>query len=335
MIIIKSDIVSLHGAAISKIGGRPENQDDMAYLDTPLGFLIVVCDGMGGGPGGKTASYIVKQEIAEVLFNCPPQTPRDYALKKAAARAHQSLEEKMMENPALCGMGATFVAALINSQSAVIAHAGDSRLYRLHGKKCLFRTRDHSLVSELVRKKVMTEEDARRSPQANVITRGLGSTNNHVPEIDEIPFKKGDRFVLCTDGIWGAMEHLELLKIFTQPKDIQQLLTELSARVDRIGFSKGGGHDNHTIAMFELENDSLMKDKMTWKKLFVIILALTLSLCLIIIGIWTILNWDEIKPGAGSQTNSSLYIDESYQDSIQKVVEETEEPEETAPEDNK
>jgi len=266
MIIIKSDIVSLHGAAISKIGGRPENQDDMAYLDTPLGFLIVVCDGMGGGPGGKTASYIVKQEIAEVLLNCSPQTPRDLALKKAAARAHQSLEEKMRENPALCGMGATFVAALINSQSAVIAHAGDSRLYRLHGKKCLFRTRDHSLVAELVKKKVMTEEDARLSPQANVITRGLGSTNNHVPEIDEIPFKKGDRFVLCTDGIWGSMQQPELLKIFTRPNDLQQLLTELSDQVDKIGFSKGGSHDNHTIAMFEFGNDSQLKDTLSLNK---------------------------------------------------------------------
>ena len=335
MIIIKSDIVSLHGAAISKIGGRPENQDDMAYLDTPIGFLIVVCDGMGGGPGGKTASYIVKQEIAEVLLNCSPQTPRDHALKKAAARAHQALEEKMRENPALCGMGATFVAALINSQSAVIAHTGDSRLYRLHGKNCLFRTQDHSLVAELVKKKVMTEEDARQSPQANVITRGLGSTNNHVPEIDEIPFKKGDRFVLCTDGIWGTMQHPELIKLFTQPKDIQQLLTELSAQVDRIGFSKGGGHDNHTIAMFELEKDSLMKDKMIWKKIFVIISALTLILCLIIIGIWTILKWDEIKRDAGSQSNNSLYIDEPYQDNIPIFVAETKEPKETIPEENK
>ena len=49
MIVIKSDIVPLHGAAISMIGGRPENQDDMVYLDTPLGFLIIVCDGMGEG----------------------------------------------------------------------------------------------------------------------------------------------------------------------------------------------------------------------------------------------------------------------------------------------
>ena len=302
MIIIKSDIVSLHGAAISMIGGRPENQDDVAYLDTPLGFLIVVCDGMGGGPGGKTASYIVKQVFAETICECSPQTPRDYAIRMAAARAHQALEDKMKENPALNGMGSTFVAALFNNQSAVIAHLGDSRCYRLHSKKCTFRTQDHSLVAELVRKKVMTEEDARLSPQANVITRGLGSTNNHVPEIEEIPYKKGDRFVLCTDGVWGSMQHLELLKEFTQPKDLQQLLSDISSQVDKIGFSKGGGHDNHTIAMFELEKDSRLKDSPFWKKWTVVSSVTVLFIILICYCLWAFLNSKEQKGHSISQS---------------------------------
>ena len=305
MNIIKSDIVSLHGAAISMIGGRPENQDDMVYLDTPLGFLVVVCDGMGGGPGGKTASHIVKHEIAETICECSPQTPRDHALKMAAARAHQALEDKMRENSSLNGMGSTFIAVLLNSQSAVIAHAGDSRFYRLHGKSCLFRTQDHSLVAELVRKKVMTEEDARLSPQANVITRGLGSTNNHVPEIDEIPYKKGDRFVLCTDGVWGTMPHRELTNIFTQPKDLQQLLTDLSIQVDNIGFSKGGGHDNHTIAMLELEKDSQLRDYRPWKK-WAIISSLAVLIVVVVCGcLWSFINSKEQKEYSTSQLEIS------------------------------
>lgn len=301
MNIIKSDIVSLHGAAISMIGGRPENQDDLAYLDTPLGFLIIVCDGMGGGPGGKTASYIVKHEIAEALCECTPQTPRDHALKMATARAHQTLEDKMKENPALSGMGSTFVAVLINSQSAVIAHAGDSRCYRFHGKKCLFRTQDHSLVAELVRKKVMTEEDARLSPQANVIVRGLGSTNNHVPEIDEIPYKKGDRFVLCTDGVWGVMPHNKLLKTFTQPSDMQKLLSDISTQVDKIGFSNGGGHDNHTIAMFELETDSQLKESISLRKWTIFSSIAVLVSALICLFLWLIFSSRAQKGKSASQ----------------------------------
>ena len=303
MIIIKSDTVPLHGAAISMIGGRPENQDDMAYLDTPLGFLIVVCDGMGGGPGGKTASYIVKQVFAETICECNPQTPRDYALKMAAARAHQALEDRMKENPALSGMGSTFVAALFNNHSVVIAHSGDSRCYRLHGRKCLFRTQDHSLVAELVRKKVMTEEDARLSPQANVITRGLGSTNNHVPEIDEIPYKKGDRFILCTDGVWGSMQHQELLKVVTQSKDQQLLISDLSTQIDKIGFSKGGGHDNHTIAMLELENNSLLKDNPSWRRWAMISSVTMLIIIFVCCCLWAILNSKEQK---GHSTSKSV-----------------------------
>ena len=290
MEIIKSDIIALHGAAISMIGGRSENQDDMGYLDTPLGFLIVVCDGMGGGPGGKTASYIVKHEIARALCECSPQIPCDHAFKMAAARAHQALEEEMEKNPVLNGMGSTFVAALINSQCAIIAHAGDSRCYRLHGKKCLFRTHDHSLVAELVRKKVMTEEEARLSPQANVIARGLGSTSNHVPEIDEIPYKKGDRFILCTDGVWGAMPHQKLLQAFTQPSDIQKLLSDISTQVDKIGFLKGGGHDNHTIVAFELETDSQLKDNFSWRRWMNISVAVLVSVALLFVCLWAIFN---------------------------------------------
>lgn len=305
MNIVKSDIVSLHGAAISMIGGRPENQDDMVYLDTPLGFLVVVCDGMGGGPGGKTASYIVKHEIAETICECSPQTPRDHAFKMAAARAHQALEEKMKENPALNGMGSTFVAALFNSQSAVIAHSGDSRCYRLHEKKCLFRTQDHSLVAELVRKKVMTEEDARQSPQSNVITRGLGSTNNHVPEIDEIPYKKGDRFVLCTDGVWGAMPHQKLLETFAQPSDLQKLLSDISTRIDKIGFLKGGGHDNHTIAIFDLETDSKFKDSISWKKWMIISMSVVLVITLLCGCLWAIFYLKEKNGHSTSQTSIS------------------------------
>ena len=301
MINITSSIISLRGAAISMIGGRSENQDDMVFLDTPLGFLIVVCDGMGGGPGGKTASYIVKHEIAETICECTPQTPRDHALKMATARAHQTLEDKMKENPALSGMGSTFVAVLINSQSAIIAHAGDSRCYRLHGKKCQFRTQDHSLVAELVRKKVMTEEDARLSPQANVIVRGLGSTNNHVPEIDEIPYKKGDRFVLCTDGVWGAMPHNKLLKTFAQPSDMQKLLSDISTQVDKIGFSNGGGHDNHTIAMFELETDSQLKESISLRKWAFFSSIAVLALALICFFLWLIFSSRAQKGQSASQ----------------------------------
>lgn len=283
MNIIKSDAIQLQGAVNSMQGGRPENQDDFAILDTPLGFLAVVCDGMGGGPGGKTASYIAKYEIANALCECTSQTPRDHALKMAASRANDALEKKMCEVPSLQGMGSTFVAVLINKDSAFIAHAGDSRCYLLRGNKCVYRSQDHSLVGELVRKKALTEEEARLSPQSNVISRGLGSTSNHVPEIEEIPYKKGDRIVLCTDGVWGIMPHTELLKRFTQKNSSQQIVSNISSEVDNIGFSKGGHHDNHTIAILDLGSNSIFKAKMSLRKIAIICSTICVLITVIVV----------------------------------------------------
>ncbi len=261
MLVIKSNEILLHGVAESVQGGRPENQDDLCFLDTPFGFLLVVCDGMGGGPGGKTASYIAKMEISQTLAECDSMMSREKALKMAVSNAHDAIECKMEEVPALNGMGSTVVALLISEHSAFVAHAGDSRCYQIRGTHSVFQTHDHSLVAELVRKKVLTEEEARHSPQSNVISRGLGSLKNHVAEIAELPYKKGDRFILCTDGVWGIMPHKELLKRFTSNTDCKVLVHDLSYEIDRIGNQMGGQHDNHTICVVEMEQDSLLKTK--------------------------------------------------------------------------
>lgn len=260
MNLISSTRVPLHGVINSMQGGRKENQDDCGFVETPLGFLVVVCDGMGGGPGGKTASYLVKMTIADVLSQCAPQMPREQAMRVAIGKANQVLEERAMQDSALTGMGSTVVSLLFSEQSVVVAHAGDSRCYRMRGSKVLFRTNDHSLVAELVRNKALTEEQARVSPQSNVITRGLGGTSNHTPDITEIPYRIGDRFILCTDGVWGMMSHSELLKRFSAKGSVQNLVSNLGMEIDNLGISNGGGHDNHTIAVIDMDSSSIMKD---------------------------------------------------------------------------
>lgn len=284
MDIFSSNMIPLHGVAVSMQGGRPENQDDVGGIDTPLGYLLIVCDGMGGGPAGKAAASIVKNSIARTLCESSPQAQREHALKMAVARAQEALMETARENPSMNGMGSTFVALLINARSALVAHAGDSRCYRLHGRRCLYRSHNHSLVAELVKKKALTEEQARISPQSNVITRGLGSMSNHIPDIEEMPYKRGDRFVLCTDGVWGSMPHAQLLQRLTQQVDLQTLATQLSNEIDRLGFAKGGGHDNHTIAIVEMENNSQLQERL-WKRWmtlplagFCVLLLLTLTI---------------------------------------------------------
>ena len=116
---IQSQRYQLRGIAVSKQGGRPENQDDVGWVDTPLGFLAVVCDGMGGGPGGKTASYIAKNVFLTEMVNASPQASRVEALKRAVSKANDALYQKMDEVPSLKGMGSTLVAVLIIVQNYI------------------------------------------------------------------------------------------------------------------------------------------------------------------------------------------------------------------------
>lgn len=310
--MIRSDIVSVQGYAVSMVGGRQENQDDWGYVDTPLGFFLVVCDGMGGGPGGKTASMHVKTEMARALCDSDTTTPCDVALRKAAGRAQEELERMMSTDPMLVGMGSTFVAVLINRQSAYVAHAGDSRCYQLRGKRCIYRSQDHSLVAELVKKKALTEEEARLSPQSNIISRGLGSISNHVPDIEKIAYKKGDRFVLCTDGIWGAMPNHTLISKLASKGQLSAIAGNISMEVDNIGIAKGGLHDNHTLAMIEINSDSVMKANIMSPKLLWSIAAGIIILAAIVTTVILLIKYyRDNQPGASawnSKTTSSSTI---------------------------
>lgn len=266
------------------IGGRQENQDDWGFVDTPLGFFLIVCDGMGGGPAGKTASNVVKTEMARSLCENNEPIACDIALRKAAARAHDELSRLMNIDSKLQGMGSTFVSILLNKQAAYVAHAGDSRCYQLRGGKCIYRSQDHSLVAELVRKKALTEEEARLSPQSNVISRGLGGVSNHVPDIEELAFKTGDRFVLCTDGIWGAYPHKSLLSKLNDHGQLSAIVANISMEVDNIGIAKGGMHDNHTLAMLEVKTESVLKQHTQNSKLLwgIVVGLLTLTSVLLV-----------------------------------------------------
>ena len=143
--------------AESRIGGRAENQDSFAWADTPIGFLITVCDGMGGGPGGKTASFIAVNEIIAGVMEADQQEETANILIKAIRRANMAIITRGNEQPELKGMGSTCTVALINSKFATIAHVGDSRVYQFRGRTKIFRTFDHSMVFDLVKQKVITE----------------------------------------------------------------------------------------------------------------------------------------------------------------------------------
>lgn len=249
------------GNVESLIGGRKENQDFFGYVDTPIGLLLVVCDGMGGGPGGRTASTLAVESVLDTIRNCSEKTVPQDALRYSIEKSNDVLYSKASEDPDLRGMGTTIVALLISEEKACIAHIGDSRLYQIRRGKTVFRTADHSVVAEQVRLGTLTEEQARNHPRSNQITRALGIRPQVEIEFDEVTYKTGDRFVLCSDGIWGSMPEPQLVAMFSQRMGLPELTATIADDVNNIGMSNGGGHDNLTIAVLDTTGDSIVKDK--------------------------------------------------------------------------
>jgi len=256
----KDDNDIIVGFAESRVGGRSENQDSYGAMQTSRGYLVTVCDGMGGGPGGKTASSIAVNEILAGISEGADDETVVNVIIKAVRRANMAIIEAGNENPELKGMGSTATVLLISENSAHVAHVGDSRIYQFRGKKKVFRTDDHSMVFDLVKQKVITEEQARLSAQSNVITRALGMRPDIEVEVHELPFKKGDRFLLCSDGIHGTMPEREFIKMATKSGSALGAITDdIATYVDNLGRSGGGDHDNLTLAVVETKFDSKLK----------------------------------------------------------------------------
>ncbi len=253
--------------ADTRQGGRPENQDTCAWGDTRYGLLVTVCDGMGGGPSGKMASATAANRLVQYVTEYTDTCDRKQLLADAVQAANQAVYEMAQENPALKGMGTTVTAILINDQSAIVAHVGDSRIYQLrHGRK-VFRTWDHSRVFEGLKTGMYkNEEECRLSPESNIIIRAVGTLDHVKVDVKELPYEKGDRFMLCTDGIWGAFPEKEIIAMAAKTAYLAGAVESLVVRVDEVGMLSGGHHDNLTLAMLETKKDSILKEEMSTKQ---------------------------------------------------------------------
>lgn len=311
--IYNDDDKNLLAYAESRIGGRKENQDSYGYAYTKRGYVATVCDGMGGGPGGKTASQIAVKEILSGIDEAEADEDLKNVIVKAVRRANMAIIAAGEATPALKGMGSTATVLLLTEQSAFVAHVGDSRIYQLRGKKKIFRTFDHSVVFEMVAQKMITEEQARLSESSNVITRALGVKPDLEVEIQELPYEKGDRFLLCSDGIHGTMPENELVRLATMRNvNLGGVVDNVATIVDGNGRKGGGGHDNLTLAIVETKINSKLKPKMS-KRIKITLVAL---IALIIVS--AALNIAQgMRAAAGVGIADSLEV---YKDSLNKEI---------------
>ena len=226
---------------------RAVNQDYVLVCDQPIGNLpnlLIVADGMGGHNAGDFASRFVAEAVREEISKSTEDGPKAM-MKKAIESANTNLIQISKQDARLKGMGTTLVVATVIEHTLYFANIGDSRLYLLNGEiKQL--SRDHSFVQEMVRLGGINAEEAKRHPDKNIITRAIGAKEKVEIDFFEYRLKKGDRILMCTDGLSNMIEDDEIYRIVKSSRDVVEATERL---IDRA--NDNGGKDNIGVVLAE------------------------------------------------------------------------------------
>lgn len=233
--------VQMSGACDTGIA-RDHNEDAISIQeDDGRGYhLAIVCDGMGGHSAGEIASAlavgVISEFVARKFLELDPAT----LLTEAFALANDRIDDQATHNPAAHGMGCTCVAALGIREQLWLAHAGDSRAYRLRDGKALEQlTVDHTMVQELVEQGLLTPEQAATHPYRGRISRCLGhGKKKSGADINGFTMEKGDNILLCSDGLSDVVPREEIAALVGQ-RDVRDASRRL---IDASNIA--GGPDN-------------------------------------------------------------------------------------------
>jgi PPM family protein phosphatase len=219
---------------------------DPALLDRK-GVLIVVADGMGGCQAGEVASRIAVETVARAYY-ASTREPHA-ALTAAFHEANSEIHQLSLFRPELSGMGTTCTALVIHGGMAHSGHVGDSRLYLIRSSSIYQMTEDHSVVEELIKRGTLTPDAARRHVDRHIILRALGSRATvEVATWDQpLPVRPGDWFVVCSDGLHGAVGDEEIFQA-TQCGEAAAACECLVATA-----RERGGYDNITVAIARVD----------------------------------------------------------------------------------
>jgi len=238
------------------IGGRPEDQDCLAYDNVHGRQIFAVCDGMGGHAGGCVASTTAAKALTDSLKRQAEIVSTKEAIISAVNEANTAVYKKSQEEPSLRGMGTTLTLLVVDNQAAYVTHIGDSRIYQLRKGRKKFRTFDHSQVFEQVAKGKMSEEEARVHPRANILSKAIGI----LPDVDfvvtKLDYKEKDRFVLCCDGVWNTQPEPDIISMLSTNEDLETTIMSTRSLVEKIGKENGGQHDNHTMIVVDMKGNS-------------------------------------------------------------------------------
>lgn len=238
-------------AALSDIGFRRQNNEDSnavlmatrSEVYQQFGHLFLVADGMGGHAVGELASKIAADTVP-LAFQKSRSDPFADALRHAIEEANSVIHNRGERNTDFRKMGTTCTTLVLCPQGALVGHIGDSRCYRIRGRRIDQLTFDHSLQWELIRQGKQRREDILLQQPRNVITRCLGPEAEVEVDIEgPFPVLPADIYLLCSDGLTGLLTDPEigLIARYLPPVEACRLLVDLA--------NLRGGTDNVTVVI--------------------------------------------------------------------------------------
>lgn len=239
---------------------RAHNEDTILTFSTdllgdePPAFfgLFLVADGMGGHQSGEIASRLAAQAACQHLVEKVYKTSSynrndlsDGSLRTCLRDAVQQAQNLIREQ--VPGGGTTLTLVMNLNETFYSAHVGDSRLYVINDQsEMVLRTKDHSLVKRLVDLGEISDLEAADHPQKNVLIRALGQIDPFEPDIDRFVLNVGERILICSDGLWGVVDELEIFEIIHNAANLHQAAEDLvQSANDR------GGPDNISVVLVE------------------------------------------------------------------------------------
>ena len=223
------------------VGRLRKNNQDAVILGNGLAG---VADGMGGHKGGEIASAGLRDGLLRETKDCLPDAEK---LQQAVSAANRELWEQQEKDISLSGMGTTLTVIWPDEKEMIIGQVGDSRAYLLRNDELIQVTEDHSMVADMVRKGVLTEEQAACHPMRNYITRAVGTEETIAVDITKHDRKQGDRWLICSDGMYGMVSKDELCRLMKTGD-----LEETAEHMLRAAL-EGGGKDNISLVLLQDE----------------------------------------------------------------------------------
>lgn len=220
---------NLHFSSIawrSELGLHREGNEDSGLVSSNL---VAVADGMGGYVGGEIASQIAIKTLAELLpllnnEELDPQSREDI-YRNSLIEIDSAIRSIAEDRPELDGMGTTLTSLALFENQAVLLHIGDSRAYRIRGKKISQLSHDHTVVQELIDQGRITPEEANEHPQRSFLTQALMGKSNVEGVLLLFPVEPGDIFLLCSDGLTVVVDEGKIASAFSD--DLQAAVDTL------------------------------------------------------------------------------------------------------------